>query len=129
MAGRGWLSRLFRAFGRDQRGNAVKTIDMGDDPTFYYTPVWSPDSTKIAYGDRRLNLWYVDVASGKRVKVDTNPIGFTDGVLEPSWSPDSKWIAYARHLPKIRSSTTMPRSTFSIGMRWPMMPVDDGSTS
>src|SRR5687768_18362230 len=23
----------------------------------------------------------------------------------------------------------MPRSTFSIGMRWPMIPVDDGSTS
>ena len=79
----------------------AKKIDMGDPPTFYYGPVWSPDSTKIAYSDRRLNLWYVDVVTGKRVKVDTNPIGFTDAVLEPRWSPDSRWIAYARYLPSL----------------------------
>jgi len=87
---------------RDQRGDKpARRIDMGEPATFYYAPVWSPDSTKVAYTDRRLNLWYVDVASGKRVKVDTNPIGFTDGVLEPSWSPDSKWITYARYLPNL----------------------------
>lgn len=86
---------------RDQRGESVRKIDMGPEPTFYYGPVWSPDSTKIAYADRRLNLWYVDIASGKRVRVDTNPIGFRGGVLEPSWSPDSKWIAYARYLPNL----------------------------
>lgn len=86
---------------RDQRAETVRKIDMGGEPTFYYAPVWSPDSTKVAYADRRLNLWYVDIASGKRVRVDTNPIGFTDGVLEPSWSPDSRWLAYARHLPNL----------------------------
>jgi tricorn protease len=85
----------------DQRGQTTRAIDMGEPATFYYHPVWSPDSGKIAYSDRRLNLWYVDVASGKRVKVDTNPNGFTGAVLEPAWSPDSKWIAYARYLPNL----------------------------
>ena len=86
----------------DHRGNtAPRRIDLGEPATFYYSPVWSPDSRKIAYTDRRLNLWYVDLASGKRTKVDTNPIGFTDDVLVPSWSPDSKWIAYSRYLPNL----------------------------
>ncbi len=87
---------------RDQRGDGPgKRIDLGTPATFYYTPVWSPDSTKVAYTDRRLNLWYVDVATGARVKVDTNPVGFNNAVLEPRWSPDSRWIAYARHLPNL----------------------------
>lgn len=87
---------------RDHRGERpARKIDMGAPATFYYAPVWSPDSTKVAYADRRLTLWYVDVATGARVKVDTNPIGFTDAVLEPKWSPDSRWIAYARFLPNL----------------------------
>jgi tricorn protease len=86
---------------RDQRGDGVKKIAMDGAPSFYYSPVWSPDSTKLAYTDRRLSLWYVDIASGKHTRVDTNPIGFTDDVLRPSWSPDSKWIAYARYLPSL----------------------------
>jgi tricorn protease len=87
---------------RDQRGDRPgRRIDLGTPATFYYRPVWSPDSTKVAYTDRRLNLWYVDVATSTRVKVDTNPVGFTNSVLEPAWSPDSRWIAYARHLPNL----------------------------
>jgi tricorn protease len=92
----------YALFIRDQRGErTAKRIDLGQPATFYYAPVWSPDSTKVAYTDRRLNLWYVDVATGSRVKVDTNPVGFTDAVLVPKWSPDSRWIAYARHLPNL----------------------------
>jgi len=87
---------------REQNGNHPgKRIELGPPATFYYAPVWSPDSTKVAFSDRRLNLWYVDVATGARVKVDTNPIGFNNNVLEPRWSPDSKWIAYARYLPNL----------------------------
>ncbi len=87
---------------RDQKGEPPeRTIDMGQPPTFYDHPVWSPESTKIAYTDRRLQLWYLDVASGKRISVDTNPIGFTDSALEPAWSRDSRWIAYSRYLPNL----------------------------
>ena len=87
---------------RDQKGDRPgRKIDLGEPASFYYRPVWSPDSTKVAYSDRRLNLWYVDVATGTRVKVATNPIGFNGDVLEPRWSPDSRWITYARYLPNL----------------------------
>ena len=41
-----------------------KKISLGNPPSFYYSPTWSPDSKKIAYTDKRLNLWYVDLAKG-----------------------------------------------------------------
>jgi tricorn protease len=84
---------------RDQTGmGEVKKITLGNSPAFYTSPVWSPDSKKIAYNDNHMNLWYVDVEKGENVKVDTNPFGTLDDVLEPSWSPDSRWITYVRQL-------------------------------
>ena len=49
----------------------VKKINLGNPPSFFYSPTWSPDSKKIAYTDKRLNLWYVDIDKGTPVKVDT----------------------------------------------------------
>ena len=87
---------------RDQKGDGeVRKIDLGEPHTFYYRPVWSPDSKKIAFSDRRLNLWYLDLDTDQKVKVDTNPVGFTGAVLEPHWSPDSSWLTYARYLPNL----------------------------
>jgi tricorn protease len=84
---------------RPQNGQGeVKKIALGEKPSYFYTPIWSPDSKKIAFSDKRLNLWYVDLAKGgPPVRLDTNPkplFGFS-----PSWSPDSKWLTYARQLP------------------------------
>jgi len=67
-------------------------------PFFYSEPRWSPDSKKIVLRDKGLRLWVIDVEEGSLVEVDKNPIGFPDGVMEPSWSPDSEWIAYARQI-------------------------------
>ncbi len=85
---------------RDQKGaGEVKKIALP--PTFYLSPTWSPDSKKIALNDKKLQLWYLEVEKGSLVKVDSNPIGLNDSVLEPSWSPDSRWIAYAKQLPNL----------------------------
>jgi tricorn protease len=74
----------------------VRKINLGNPPTFFYSPTWSPDSKKIAFSDKRLSLWYVDIDEGKPVKVDTNPY---DGAnFSQVWSPDSRWIAYTRQL-------------------------------
>jgi len=82
---------------RDQEGlEPARAIPLP--PLFYYGPTWSPDSSKIAFHDRALTLWYVEVGSGKLVEVDTNPIGLRDDVMVPAWSPDSRFIAYARQL-------------------------------
>jgi tricorn protease len=83
----------------DQKGDsAPRTIALGDPPSFFYRPAWSPDSKKIAYTDKRLSLWYLDVETGKPVKVDTSAYDHPFRSLDPVWSPDSRWLAYTREL-------------------------------
>jgi tricorn protease len=83
---------------RDQTGmGKVRHINLGKEPSFYYTPVFSPDSKNIAYSDKRLNLWYVDIEKGTPKLVDTDH--FEGPTFSQNWSPDSKWIAYAKQLP------------------------------
>ncbi|MBI3649908.1 MAG: PD40 domain-containing protein [Acidobacteria bacterium] len=85
---------------RDQKGEGeVKKISLP--PTFYFSPVWSPDSKKIALTDKKLQLWYLDIDKGRLVKVDSNPIGANDDVVQANWSPDSRWIAYTKNLPNL----------------------------
>lgn len=70
-----------------------RRVAFGEAPSYYYHPVWSPDSTKIAYTDVRLNLWIFDVATGANTKVDTGT--YRGGTtIVPAWSPDSKWLTY-----------------------------------
>ena len=81
---------------RDQKGmGEVKKIRLGDPPSFFYSPTWSPDSKKIAYGDKRLDIWYVDIDKGTPVKVDSLRRGFAPS---SSWSPDSRWLVYTKPL-------------------------------
>ncbi|MCI0489701.1 MAG: PDZ domain-containing protein [Blastocatellia bacterium] len=84
---------------RDQTGmGEVKKINLGNPPSFFYSPTWSPDSKKIACYDKRMNLWYIDIEKGAPVKIDRNPYGLRNGVLEPFWSHDSRWIGYIRQI-------------------------------
>jgi tricorn protease len=84
----------------DQSGlGAVKKINLGNPPSFFYNPIWSPDSKKISYTDKRLNLWYVDVEKGTPVKVDTERWEDFGSTMDPVWSPDSKWLTYTKILP------------------------------
>ncbi len=76
----------------------VKKISLGNPSSYFYSPTWSPDSKKIAFTDKRLNLWYVEIDKGAPVKVDTNTYENPFRVMDPNWSPDSKWIAYTRQL-------------------------------
>jgi len=86
---------------RDQNGlGAVRYINLGNPPSFFYGPTWSPDSKKIAYTDKRLQLWYVDLESPAPKLVDSDYFGgFGPTQLNQTWAPDSKWIAYTKQLP------------------------------
>ena len=85
---------------RDQNGmGVVKHVNLGDPPSFFYAPQWSPDSKKILYTDKRLNIWIADVATGKLTKPDTDRYDTPFRNLNPAWSPDSKWITYTKQLP------------------------------
>lgn len=85
---------------RGQTGmGAPRVIKLGDDDTYYYTPVYSPDGSRIAFANSRNEIWMAEVATGKLTKVDADPIGgFGEGGTQLSWSPDSRWIAYARSI-------------------------------
>ncbi|MGI8638646.1 MAG: S41 family peptidase [Pyrinomonadaceae bacterium] len=83
---------------RDQTGmGEVKKISLGN-PSYFYSPKFSPDSKKILLSDKRLNIWYLDIEKGRTVKVDTNTYENPFPVLDPDWSPDSRWIVYTKQL-------------------------------
>ena len=84
---------------RDQSGmGEAKKIPLGEPPSHFYNPAWSPDSRKIALTDKRLNLWCVEVDKGAATKVDTDLYDHPVRSLDPAWSPDSKWITYTKRL-------------------------------
>ncbi len=100
---------------RDQDGLAPpRVVDLaqaepGQPPTYYYSPKWSPDSKRLLYSDKRLNLWYLnlDPALGpaKPIKVDQDlREGFGPAGFSASFSPDAKWILYARSLPSLENA-------------------------
>jgi tricorn protease len=83
----------------DQNGmGTVKKIDLGQPPSFFYSPTWAPDSNKIVYSDKRLNLWYVDLDHPTPVKVDTDLFDTPLHEFDVAWSPDNKWLTYTKQL-------------------------------
>jgi tricorn protease len=83
----------------DQSGlGTVKKISLGNPPSFFYGPSWSPDNKKIAFTDKRLNIWYADVERGTTTKVDRDRFDDPTVVLTVAWSPDSRWLTYSKFL-------------------------------
>lgn len=62
---------------------------------FMFQPAWSPDSAKLAWADKDLKLWYVDIKAKQPVEVDR---GKFFEIQNYNWSPDSKWLAYDKNL-------------------------------
>ncbi len=77
----------------------VRTVKLGQPASFFYGPRWSPDSRKLAYTDKRMNLWVLDLEKTEPVKVDADLFDAPGCHLDPAWSPDSRWLAYTRQLP------------------------------
>src|SRR5437016_2219380 len=76
---------------QDGKGQPQQVTSGAD--TYYYKPVWSPDSKKLLWADRLQRLRYVDVASKSVTQVDQDKFG---EIQSYDWSPDSQWIAWAR---------------------------------
>ena len=58
---------------------------------FKFAPAWSFDSKKLAWADKDLRLWYVDINDRKPVEVDRGKYG---EITNYAWSPDSRWLVY-----------------------------------
>jgi tricorn protease len=67
---------------------------------FKFPPSWSPDGKKIAWADKDLNLWYVDIGDKNPVKIDHATYG---EITNYSWSPDSKWLVYDKNADNLYS--------------------------
>ena len=77
----------------DRSGKVVRTLDRG----VYYSPVWSPDGTRVAVVKDTRQVWVVDATTGKSIQLAANqPEDLVTGLV---WSPDGRQIAY--HLRKI----------------------------
>lgn len=81
----------FEIYAEDQSGDekAVQLTNGAD--TYIFSIVWSPDSRKIAWSDRKLRLRYVDVETKKVTTVYQSEYGLINSY---NWSPDSKWITF-----------------------------------
>ncbi len=67
---------------------------------FRYTPYWSPDSKKVAFIDKAMNIQVFDLQTNKTTQVDKG-LRMTHGALDQficRWSPDSRWLTYSRDL-------------------------------
>jgi tricorn protease len=61
---------------------------------FYDSPMFSPDGTRIAYRDNSQSLWVTEMATGKNLKIASEPVYSPLNLMRASWSPDSRWLAY-----------------------------------
>ncbi len=88
----------YQLYTQPAQGGAWTPITTGLDRKVYKM-AWSPDGTKILFGNKDFSIFYVDLASKKLVKVDSSNQMKNDEfyweVADYVWSPDSKWIAYS----------------------------------
>lgn len=82
---------------RSLENDSVRKIAVEPKPSFYWETIWSPDSKKIAFSDRQLNLWTADAEKGTVEKIDTSVYSAQEG-WTPNFSPDSRYLAYAKRL-------------------------------
>src|ERR1039458_1463276 len=96
-----WIAYISDRTGEDeiyiapQDGLAAEEQITSGHKGFMFQPAWSPDSSKIAWADKDLKLWYVDIKEKKPVEVDRGKYG---EIQNYSWSPDSEWLAYDKNL-------------------------------
>ena len=78
---------------RAQDGSGAPRQVTHDGDVWRFQPIWSPDSKRLAYADKKQRVRIVDVADGHTVDVDHSD---RDDITEYTWSPDSSWLAYTK---------------------------------
>ena len=82
----------------DQAGLAKPRAIALPGRTYFSELSWAPDGKHIAIQDSRLTLWWIDVATGRTSKIDSETFADPTRQIDPVWSPDSRWIAYSKNL-------------------------------
>ena len=94
-----WIAYLSDASGEyeiyivAQDGSAAPRRITNDGQVWRFPPVWSPDSRKLAYGDKNQRLSFVDIRNGTVTEIDHSTL---NDIVDYSWAPDSRHIAYVK---------------------------------
>jgi tricorn protease len=83
----------YEIFVRPAEGTGAERQVTSGGKSWKFDPLWSPDSTKLAFSSKDHALQIVDVASGKITPVDKDDYG---DITHYRWSPDSRWVAYTK---------------------------------
>ncbi len=94
-----WIAYLSDASGetelyvrpQDGSGTPIQVTSGAD--TYYYGPVWSPDSQKLLWSDRLQRLRIVTVKTKAVALVDQ---ATALEIRQYAWSPDSQWVTWTR---------------------------------
>lgn len=92
-----WIAYISDVTGEDelwiqaQDGKSpAKQITTGS-TVYKYAPKWSPDSKKLAWGERSQKLRIVEIETGKITEAAYSPRW---EITDFNWSPDSRWVAW-----------------------------------
>lgn len=96
---------------RSLENDSVKKIAIEEKPSFYQNAIWSPDSKRLVFSDRRLNLWLADAERATAAKIDASVYSAQDN-FSANFSPDSRFLAYSKRL-KNRAGTIFIRDLAS----------------
>ena len=66
---------------------------------YFSAPEWAPSGSRILLQDNDVNLWSIEISTGKATKIDTDEYTGPGREFNAHWAPDSKWIAYSKGLP------------------------------
>ncbi|MGD8318923.1 MAG: S41 family peptidase [Gemmatimonadota bacterium] len=76
----------------DQDGSGEPERLTTDGDMMRYTPVWSPDSKRLAFSDKLGRLWSLTVADKRLTQVARDSTG---NVGDQTWSPDGRWLTFS----------------------------------
>jgi tricorn protease len=80
----------------DHLGQASAARVTSDSSARLYNPVFSPDGSRVAFGDSEARIFVVD-SDGRNKRQVADDAGFPQH--DYSWSPDSRWLAYSAEDP------------------------------
>ena len=120
-----WIAHVSDASGEDeiyivpQDSSAPSTQLTTNGDTYKYEILWSPDSKKLLWSDKKLRLQSVDIDS-KEIVLIAQATAWE--ISNYTWSPDSQWIAYAkpeeRQLPRIYLYSMAKKETYPVTDSW-----------
>ena len=76
--------------------------------TYHYHCLWSPDGTKLLYGDKDFTLFVADIETREVKEIDRCSYQKDNEIFwemsDYRWSPDSRWVVYSKVNENMNSS-------------------------